>query len=281
VLTDHHSSGSLQIMPKTLKVDFGTAVAREAFAIIKAHPDGLDITEIRSLLGDLGSQEQLSRRIRHLRKQFDITCTKKGDRYVYQYRGEKPQRATDSGVISGKQRARILNFAHGRCQMCGRTVNGDGIKLQIDHKVPQNWGGLTVDENLWAICVQCNHGKRDHFASYDAQEMANVISYESVHERIAHFLKMHIGKAVESHLIEFVANATEVQDDWKKRLRDLRYPVIGLDITSGRFRTSEGFIRSTYTLHNWRDLPSNHRQLIRDWENAAKRAKLKKLLGIS
>ena len=64
-------------------------------------------------------------------------------------------------------------------------------------------------------------------------------------------------------------------------LRDLRYPVVGLEITSGRYKTPQGFTRSTYTLHNWKDLPPNHRQLIRDWENPAKKALLKQQLGIA
>lgn len=258
------------------------AASKDALELLKAHPGGLDMVQIRSLLSHVGSQEQLSRRIRDLRKYYDIDCVNDGTgRHVYYYRGVKPPRPTDSGAISGKLRALILDRAKGRCQMCGKTVADDAIKLQIDHKLPQTWGGLTVGENLWAICVECNHGKRNHFSSYDAEEMATLLNYESVHLRIAHLLKLHIGEPVGSDLIEFVANATERQDDWQKRLRDLRYPVIGLDIKNGRSKTPEGFWRSTYTLMNWREIPDDHRKLIQDWEKPKLRSDLKRRLSIS
>ncbi len=255
-------------------------VARAILDLLRQHPNGLDIDQLKDMLDVGADQMHLDRRLRSLRKYYDVPGGFEGGRYVYKL-GARKTGETDSGVISGRLRAEALNLAKGRCQMCGKTVADDGIKLQVDHKVPQAWGGLTVIENLWAICVDCNNGKRDHFQSYDPDEMAELLAYESVHERIAHLLKMHMGKPVDSNVIEFVANATERQEDWQKRLRDLRYPVIGLEITSGRYRTPQGFTRSTYTLHNWRDLPPNHRQLIRDWENPAKKAQLKQQLGIA
>ena len=255
-------------------------VARAVRDLLRENPDGLDIDQLKEKLDVGADQMHLDRRLRSLRKYYHVPGRHVAGRFVYTL-GTRKQGETDSGAISGRLRAEALNIAKGRCQMCGKTVAEDGIKLQIDHKVPQAWGGLTVVENLWAICEACDNGKRDHFASYDAEEMAALLEYESVHERIAHLLKMHIGKPVDSNIIEFVANATERQEDWQKRLRDLRYPVIGLEITAGRYRTPQGFTRSTYTLHNWRDLPPNHRQLIRDWENPAKKALLKQRLGIA
>jgi hypothetical protein len=255
-------------------------VARAIRDLLRSNPDGLDIDEIKAVLGVGADQMHLDRRLRSLRKYYHLPGKQVGGRFVYTL-GSAKGGITDSGAISGKLRAEALNIAKGRCQMCGKTVTDDAIKLQIDHKVPQAWGGLTVIENLWAICESCNNGKRDHFASYDADEMTALLEYESVHERIAHLLKMHMGQPVDSNVIEFVANATERQEDWQKRLRDLRYPVIGLEITSGRYKTPQGFTRSTYTLHNWRNLPPNHRQLIRDWENPAKKQLLKQQLGIA
>ncbi|QTN19557.1 HNH endonuclease [Brevundimonas sp. AJA228-03] len=247
--------------------------------LLKAHSTGLDIDEIKSLLPNGADQMHLDRRLRSLRKYYHLPGKQEGSRYVYTL-GARKTAVTDSGAISGKLRAEALNLAKGRCQMCGKTVSEDGVKLQIDHKIPQDWGGLTLIENLWAICEQCNNGKRNHFKSFDAEKMASILKFDTVHQRIAHLLKMHMGEPVDSNIIEFVANATERQEDWHKRLRDLRYPVIGLQITSGRYKTEQGFTRSTYTLHNWRDLPPDHQKLIRDWEKPAKRAALKRLLGI-
>lgn len=260
----------------------GTAAGREVLELLKQYPDGLTAAEIRAKIGgDVGNQEQLIRRLRHLRKHYDIPYDKEHGRKAYRYKGEKQNVHTDSGAISGKQRARILNLAKGRCQMCGRTVEHDHIKLQVDHKVPQTWGGLTVDENLWAICVQCNHGKRDFFASFDPKEMAELIAIESVHERIARFLKMHEGDWVDSHHLEDIANVRERQEDWQKRLRELRYPVVGMVIETGRYTTDQGFVRSKYKLTKWADLPPDHQQLIRAWDNKKKRPALKQQLGIA
>lgn len=258
----------------------GPVIDRLLLDLLRAHPEGLDTRQIREALGDTGAQEHLQRRVRALRKNYILPLEKVGTRKVYILRGEI-DRATDSGAISGRLRAAVLNLAKGRCQMCGKTVAEDGIKLQIDHRIPQSWGGLTVEENLWAICTPCNHGKRDHFKSFDASEMQTVLAYESVHERIAHLLKLHIGKPVASTDLEFAANATERQEDWQKRLRELRYPVIGLKIKSSHKNTPEGFRRSYYTLENWRDLPDGHTQLIRAWDNKNKRAELKKKLGLN
>lgn len=255
-------------------------IARLILNLLRAHSTGLDIDQIKELLPKGADQMHLDRRLRSLRKYYHLSGQQEGARFVYRL-GARKTAPTDSGAISGKLRAEALNLAKGRCQMCGKTVAEDGIKLQIDHKLPQDWGGLTVIENLWAICEQCNNGKRNHFKSFDAEEMAAILAFETVHQRIAHLLKMHMGKPVDSNIIEFVANATERQEDWQKRLRDLRYPVIGLQITSGRYKTEQGFTRSTYTLHNWRDLPPDHQKLVRDWEKPAKRPALKRQLGIA
>lgn len=258
----------------------GTAAGAEVLELLKKHPEGLNASQIRQALGgDVGAQEQLMRRLRYLRKHYDVPYDPVGK--VYRYAGEKPELDTDSGAISGKQRARILNLARGRCQMCGRTVAEDDVKLQVDHKVPQTWGGLTVDENLWAICTPCNHGKRDFFKSFDASEMRELIAIESVHERIARFLKMRFDQAVDSHLIEDIANARERQEDWQKRLRELRYPTIGMIIEPGRYKTKEGFWRSTYRMTKWVDLPPNHVKLIREWDNKKTRPAARRRLGLA
>lgn len=254
------------------------AVSRAVVGLLRRHPEGLDINEIKELLQSGADQMQLDRRVRDIRKHYALTGAHVGKRYVYKLGGRRD--APAAAAISGRLRAEVLNLAKGRCQMCGQTVTDDGVKLQVDHKIPQAWGGLTLLENLWALCAICNNGKRDHFTSYDPAEMAELLGFASVHQRIAHLLKMHIGAPVESNVIEFVANATERQEDWHKRLRELRYPVIGLQIRSGRYRTPQGFTRSTYTLLNWRELPRDHEALIRAWEKPAQRAKLKLALGM-
>jgi 5-methylcytosine-specific restriction endonuclease McrA len=245
-------------------------LSTEIYRLLADNPDGLDIKEIRQRLGIGDAQQHLDRRLRDLRKYYDVPGQHKGNRFVYVLKGPKSGKIGDTGAISGKLRAAVLHAAKGRCQMCGKTVQEDGIRLQIDHKIPQAWGGLSTAENLWAICESCNNGKRDYFASFDIAEMKDIVALPSVHERVARLLKANMGKPVASRLIEFVANATERQEDWHKRLRELRYPPIGLVINVGKRKNPEGYIESTYTLENWIELPAEHKKLIREWDSRKK-----------
>lgn len=45
-----------------------------------------------------------------------------------------------------------------RCQICGETAK-DGLKLEVDHKIPVVKGGLNELDNLWTLCFKCNRGK--------------------------------------------------------------------------------------------------------------------------
>jgi 5-methylcytosine-specific restriction endonuclease McrA len=248
-----------------------SALHEQILELLRSHPEGLTIYQIREKFpNDPGIQQHLDRRVRDLRKYYDVPL-EKGGRYVL--KGEKAEPAKDSGVINAKLRAAVLNAAHGRCQMCGQTVAEDGVKLQADHKVPQTWGGETTLENLWALCQLCNGGKKDFFASFDDSEMQKIVKLESVYARIAEILRMHEGEAVPSWLLEFVANVNDFQEDWQKRLRELRYPVIGMKIKATRSKTPSGKWQAAYMLEEWKPLPENHQFLIKDFErkNKAKR----------
>ncbi|MBY6153381.1 HNH endonuclease [Vannielia litorea] len=241
-------------------------VASAALELLRKHPEGLSMAEMRDML-DMGadSQEHFNRRVRDIRKVYEMPLRRRESdgASIYVLGNPKPQ--ADSGQVSERLRAAVIHLAHGRCQMCGRTVAGDGVKLQADHKVPQSWGGPTTMENLWAICEACNRGKRNYFSSFSADEMKQVVHFESVHERIANFLRLHMPEPVPAWAIEFVANVRDQQLDWRKRLRELRYAPIGLEIEVSKKRDDKG-VQSFYTLKNWRDLPPDHVRLIKDFE---------------
>ena len=92
---------------------------------------------------------------------------------------------------------------------------------------------------------------------------------------------MHEGEWVDSIDIEDIANLRDKQEDWQKRLRELRYPVVGMEIVSTRYKTEQGSHRAKYKLVKWADLPADHQKLIKDWEKPSKRAELKRRLGIA
>ena len=70
--------------------------------------------------------------------------------------GEKMPRES----ISKSRRFAILKRDGYKCQLCGRSQD-DGVKLHIDHRVPHAKGGSNEDDNLWALCEDCNLGKSD------------------------------------------------------------------------------------------------------------------------
>lgn len=241
-------------------------IAEKALDLLRQHPEGLTMAELREMLNaGAETQEHFNRRVRDIRKLYTLEAIKRDGSTVYVLGAERAAPTADAGQVSEKLRAAVMHLAHGRCQMCGQTIKDDGIKLQADHKIPQSWGGPTALENLWAICEACNRGKRNFFGTFDGDEMKKVVNIESVHERIAHFLRLHMPEPVPAYAIEFVANVKDQQLDWRKRLRELRYEPVGLEIDVTKKRDRKG-VQSFYTLRNWRDLPADHVKLIKDFE---------------
>jgi 5-methylcytosine-specific restriction endonuclease McrA len=64
-------------------------------------------------------------------------------------------------ATSKRQRFRILQRDGFRCQKCGRSPKDHNVILHVDHKIAYSRGGETVDENLEALCIDCNLGKGD------------------------------------------------------------------------------------------------------------------------
>ncbi|MGA3136026.1 MAG: HNH endonuclease signature motif containing protein [Terracidiphilus sp.] len=249
--------------------------------VMRQFPNGISGGQIRQELEKQGLQPEdqthLDRRKRDLKKWFIIrkkpsSATVNGKKrtvVLYQYVGEKP-RVTDEGQINQKLRAEVIHGAHGRCQMCGRTVEQDGVKLVVDHKKPRDWGGTNDRDNLWAICEECNSGKKAYFSSLnvDADLMKKAISHESVHVRIGELLKaVGTGNRTPSSLIEVVAD----QDDWQKRLRELRYPVIGWEIETRLYKGTSGKKQSDYVLISHKPWPKDPTGKIRQFEEERKR----------
>ena len=54
----------------------------------------------------------------------------------------------------------ILKRDNYRCRLCGRSAD-DGVKLEVDHRIPRAKGGVDTHVNLWTLCFECNNGKRD------------------------------------------------------------------------------------------------------------------------
>jgi len=243
---------------------------------MKRFPNGITGGQIRAALEEqglrAGDQTHLDRRKRDLKKWFVIEKSKVAQeidgtrRFVtlYKFVGERAS-VSDEGHVNQRVWAEIIHSAHGRCQMCGRTIKEHDISLVVDHMKPREWGGTNDPENLWAICEKCNGGKKAYFSSLDAdpEMMKSVLSHKSVHVRIGELLKaVGIGNRTPSYLLGVVAD----QDDWHKRLRELRYSVIGWDIEKVRYKSHSGRTRVDYVLKSFKPWPKDPSGTIRLFE---------------
>jgi len=64
------------------------------------------------------------------------------------------------GDIALTTRNAVLRRDKFACRQCGRTAD-DGVKLEIDHRLPKSKGGTNAQSNLWVLCDACNRGKSD------------------------------------------------------------------------------------------------------------------------
>ncbi|MEW6716410.1 MAG: HNH endonuclease [Chloroflexota bacterium] len=85
--------------------------------------------------------------------------------------------------ISRRVRFEILHRDNYRCRACGRGAE-NGVKLQVDHIIPVDWGGETQLPNLQTLCEECNAGKKAWVMGYHADLMKQIISQTTVESRI-------------------------------------------------------------------------------------------------
>lgn len=240
-----------------------TKIQKAILAALQSHPDGLDIEGIRENIGDYGTQQHLDRRVRTLDPLFIIERVKQGRSILYRLIGERPDGTWDYENISKTLRAKVLHRDGQRCRMCGRTVKEDDVRLHVDHKIPREWGGKTEEENLWSLCSVCNEGKKSYFASFEPDLMTKILAEQSVHNRIVALLKLKIGEWVDSDLLEFVANFESYQDDWQKRLREIRYTGLKID---HRNRKEVKRVKSFYRITELVPLPADITEFARQYE---------------
>jgi hypothetical protein len=213
----------------------------------------LTISQIRKKLEVAsGAQEHLNRRVRELYREFEIDRNRVGSVTTYELVGRLPV-SKAAGKVSKTARAYVLR--NQRCDQCGRSPSGDGVVLHVDHKIPREWGGTDGVENLQALCSECNEGKKNYYATFDeyATQIQQAIGYEEPHRRIGELLKAFRGAPVRSDLLERVANAKQYQEDWQKRLRELR--LLGWKIKSSRQR-EEGRVVAYYELQEAKPWPA-------------------------
>lgn len=76
--------------------------------------------------------------------------------------------------ISKDLDAKIRRQAKNRCGYCLNPQELLPFKLEIEHLYPQALGGLSVEENLWLACRECNAHKSKKIKAIDLLTNKNV-----------------------------------------------------------------------------------------------------------
>ncbi|MGW4827687.1 HNH endonuclease [Amycolatopsis japonica] len=214
--------------------------------------------EIRAHVADVLGEalSQTDRRVRDLRDHFEVLAVRSGAEHRYRLEGwSKVKKAGSRKALSRRVRAEVLSPK--RCAQCGRTPLDHGVVLDVDHKVPREWGGNDELDNLQPLCVECNSGKKDFYATYDAYaaEIRAASAHVEPHGRIGELLKAFRGDWAPSSLIGVVASMQQYQEDWQRRLRELR--LLGWKISSKKERDPiTGRINTWYRAEAWTPWPS-------------------------
>lgn len=156
-----------------------------------------------------------ARRVRELKQEgWQIETTGRGYRLLS---AEQTEMGNKRVNVSSKLRYKILRRDKSRCRRCGRTVE-DGVKLVVDHVIPVDWSGLTEENNLWALCEECNLGKKAYESDADAGAMRKIFAIRGARERIKAYFKLKPKQLVTREEIQIVSGISE----YARRIRELR-----------------------------------------------------------
>ena len=150
---------------------------------------------------------------------------------------------------------RDVHKASSYCAMCGRSACRHGVMLMSINSFPR-----TISAHQDFICEECNAGIGIYLQPTDPPWMDGVRSHQSVHIRLGETLKAFKGEPVAAATLDFVAN----QDDWKKRVRELRY--LGWEIETFNRKLSGGRVSSYYRLVKSCPWPEDPTRIIRRYE---------------
>lgn len=194
--------------------------------------------------------------IRSLRTHFEITEAGRDGRARYELRGWAPLgRSTGLPALSRQRRWQAL--APGFCLKCGRSPEKHGVVLEVDLKVPPEWGGHPDPENLQPLCEDCLQGKRQYqetYASY-SEQIRHAAEFDEPQRRIGELLLALRDDWVPSELIRAVASAKEYQADYEKRTRELR--LLGWDYEVRKAYGEGERVRVYYRLTKSQPWPEN------------------------
>jgi len=188
-------------------------------------------------LRDFTGLNDVPRTIRLLRQEgwkIDV----RGDGYTMLTSLEKGTARGIRKAISEKLRYQVLSRDNFKCTACGRGA-ADGVKLNVDHATPVDWGGTNDISNLITLCDECNRGKKAWVDSVPSQSMMEIMDKPTVEQRIEALFGKFPNQDIPSEMIRLVSRGAL---DWQRALRRLRQTT-GKKILPVQNRTAYRYIK--------------------------------------
>lgn len=209
-------------------------------------------SELQEIAGNVGGWERVMRTFRDEGYILDYSPAEKAYRFPF----KEPQNAArDDRYISKKVRAMVSTRDNGTCQMCGKTIKSDGIKLFMDHVIPLEWGGETTIENLQALCRDCNEGKKN-FVSGENRELMNRVSHaSSTKERLRLYFDFYCNKCIGVDKLAVIAKTRE----WTRAVRTIRAEY-DMDIEYIPANKKKGIERAGYIYHKLQEKEESYEE---------------------
>jgi hypothetical protein len=217
--------------------------------------------EILYFLRAASVDKPVDQALRALSEYFDIGTVVVDGEKRYELRGWSGSIPVRNLVpISARLRAETLTL--GRCAICGRGPLKHGVVLAVDLKFPPEWGGTSDRDNLWPLCEECMGGRREFLEAFSpyAEQISCAAVFDEPQRRIGELLKAFNGDWVPTDLIGIVASAREYQEDYQRRIRDLRF--LGWVIVQQRRHHEGARVRVYYRLMHCEPWPDNIRAAI-------------------
>lgn len=169
------------------------------------------------VLRKIGQIDDWARVLRQLRQDGIIEYLTEGTVYKVNKINEFSKVSKRSG-LSSKQKYKIRNRDGHLCQSCGKGAK-DNVKLHVDHKIPLEWGGTNLDDNLWVLCEECNLGKKNFFKDdFDIKTMKAVYAENSGYRRLLILFQESPNKKFSPAILQGIAGIR----DWTRTIRNIR-----------------------------------------------------------
>jgi hypothetical protein len=89
----------------------------------------------------------------------------------------------DAIPISPALRTLLAQRDKRRCAYCLRTEENCGLRMHVDHIIPETAGGPTIEENLCLACFSCNTAKAAQQTAVDPHTGATVSLFHPLRQR--------------------------------------------------------------------------------------------------